>query len=769
MSMSSLFGNLPTLKENPVIEFSTLILTIGALVLGYFYFTAYSPWATRPDTSPLLLKKQSYVAKKRSSESETATYRSASNNLPGGTPLATTYDADVRTLRDAFSHGQIQRDLAQVKTAVKYFAAEDDKDATLVKPQELDDLVRKFKNGLTTLIDWPKNDDGSEPKTKTLALVLPSSIEWLAVYRACIDLGIVVIPIPDTLKRFMIVKILEHSKTSVIVASTELVGKLAANIKNVCPQIKTMIVDKPLDNSPTSIKIQKVANIISLEQITNELSAETATAEEDPSSNGEAIKISPNSPAYIIYNVERLFDTPSAIIITHSNALSAVTALLAHFPGQHLLTPKDNFMCTSPMAVTKTLNFINLVLTVGCTLSIYETQDGEKFINQAFILSPTFTYLTSIVSRDCSDLLRSNVEKYPKVEGWMFKHALSHRKSTLRAGYISRWTFWDLAYFSHYNNFIGGRMRAIFVAQDTFACDVEQLRLFFGCQVLTLIGTDSTTGVVSCTKFFDYGHVVEGNSCGPPLTCNEIKLVKVDYDSSNDDHQSSEKKSSLGDTISNLKGQIYVRGPNVVTTYWNNSSESNATNGNEVDKEVPTAAKPLVDKEGWHATGLIASLLPNRTLKYIGHIDDVITDPNSTPTSTSYHCNYYYLREVEEILLQSSYITQIAISFDEKRKHCNIIVYPTLDTLLGYARKNKKQFKFSRAYEYSWCLDLIRSDIKKVGNENGLGWLVDSPDKDVRLVVRITTDMFGQDKSLVLPNDCIDRSVVKNRFPNSSS
>jgi long-chain acyl-CoA synthetase len=120
---------------------------------------------------------------------------------------------------------------------------------------------------------------------------------------------------------------------------------------------------------------------------------------------------------------------------------------------------------------------------------------------------------------------------------------------------------------------------------------LEFLRIVFGCQVIQTYGLTQCAGAVTASAFYDYQSADQSryeSHCGPPLSCNEIKLVNYE-----------EKGYTVEDTP-NPRGEVCVRGANVMKGYYCQPEET---------------AKIIED--GWLRTGDIGMLLPNGTLKII--------------------------------------------------------------------------------------------------------------------------------------------------------
>ncbi|KAJ1678813.1 hypothetical protein EV182_003301 [Spiromyces aspiralis] len=716
----------PTTAEppplQPPIDLLTLILSILTVILGYVYLTTYSSWATQPDISPSILSKQANVSAIREKESETASYRST--QLAPQAPLMTTSDAGIRTLRDAFRKArQGEASKGDAEVAVKYLESLESDEVLTVSKGEIKRRFEAFGRYLVRHVPCDVAVATGKDKLKAVAILLPASVEWLVTYQACIELGIVVVLVPVAIKMESACKILAHSGVQTVVTTMSLASSLSRMLKQACPLVKHLILTG--DNTEAMDQSIRKAAIVTL---FNDMMAEGS--DDSGLSEAETVKLQPDSPAYVLYDMCRMDDL-SGVVITHGNALAALSAYNAHFPfNERLLAPRDNYLCAVTLADATSLTFANLALANGCAISVLETEDGEKLIHRSFVLRPTFTYLSSVLARDICDLLDNNIVQYPPAERWMFKRGLKHRRNALAAGYIPRWTIWDIAYFRHFNNYLGGKLRVVFVSPYTFSFDSEKLLLLLGCQVLPMIGSTATTGAITCTRFYDYGHVVRDcSSFGPPLACSEIKLVNVvDIPMGAENHP--------------LYGEIYVRGPAVAKSFWNDAG-----------REKDSVLRPLLNDYGWHPTGLFAVLLPNRTLHFVGRTRETMLTPDGRIS---------HLHVIEEALSRSPFIVQIAISLTATANRCNALVYPKASRLLEEARRLNRPFKLSNIGEYSWCSDLVERDIIRIAKEHKLGWLADP--KRTSIKIKLWPQPLNSESGVVLPGGQINRLELERMF-----
>ena len=114
------------------------------------------------------------------------------------------------------------------------------------------------------------------------------------------------------------------------------------------------------------------------------------------------------------------------------------------------------------------------------------------------------------------------------------------------------------------------------------------LRATLSIQVLQAFNTTETTSSITTSMFYDYNPAPEAK--GAPLPCNAIKLVDVP------------ELSLHAEDIPNPRVEIWVRGNNVFSGYYNNEA----------------ATSDVLDADGWYLTGYLGEALANGTFKVIG-------------------------------------------------------------------------------------------------------------------------------------------------------
>ncbi|KAJ2843034.1 hypothetical protein IWW36_005693, partial [Coemansia brasiliensis] len=156
-----------------------LVIAAGvAIVAAAAYFYYYSPQANQPDLHPLQMAQQASVSDVRESSHESAVYRS--KLAPHQMPLHSTPSAKCTTLRELFRAGRA------MPRPDALLAVKGDK-LLRTSTADVETRVRAVASNLSARL--PGDGVGS------VAIVLPASVPFAIAYQACVEAGIVAIPI----------------------------------------------------------------------------------------------------------------------------------------------------------------------------------------------------------------------------------------------------------------------------------------------------------------------------------------------------------------------------------------------------------------------------------------------------------------------------------------------------------------------------------------------------------------------------------------------
>ncbi|KAJ2702965.1 medium-chain fatty acid-CoA ligase faa2 [Coemansia sp. IMI 203386] len=679
--------------------FTDLTIVLPALLAtltGAVYFYYFSPQANQPDIHPLQLAQQSSVSSTRGSSNESAVYRSKS--APEGSSLLATPSREIKTLRDAIHLGRAgSKNAALVQTAAD--------DTKIIKTSSED-----FASRTLALAAGFKRILSAETGTASAILYMHSSTELLIAYQACIEAGIVAIPIAATESVNAVQAIIRHARSPLIVTSSALAMGLGARVAG--STLKHAVVLGDLDGSDESVAFGKTAKVVSMKEL-----EQGPAQESDPS-------IEPSDPAYVLYVASDNGSAPRGVVITHSNALSAMAGLAASLPATLALTSKDSFMSVASLADPTNLNFINLALMHGCPIFICETADSEKFSNFSYQFQPTFTYLEPMILRDLVQLFYSHIVKYPKLEYKIFMSGYRRALNSLMRGMVPKASFFDFSYFRHYRNVIGGKLRLMYVnGPATSSKDIEWLRVLHGAKVIPLFGSVDTCSAVTAGAYFDYASAIETHNVGAPLACCELKVV---------DSQEPVRLTFKDQPYP--RGRILVRGPNVASGRWNE--------------------EPASLSDGWLELPHFGEIMPNGTIDVIGTNTTVVKSDLSPSGLIA-------AERLEQLLTSTRAITDVCLVAPEPAaKHLQIVAHPRPMELFAEAKRSKRSYKMQEIDSYPWCAEYIRDKLMAVAATSPeFSWVAQLPKQDVR--VKLVSSPFSAKNKLARSDGTNNRATAK--------
>jgi long-chain acyl-CoA synthetase len=255
------------------------------------------------------------------------------------------------------------------------------------------------------------------------------------------------------------------------------------------------------------------------------------------------------------------------------------------------------------------------------------------------------------------------------VKAALFKQAFSAKQWWLKQNHLSH-AVWDPLVFRPIAHHVGlDRCRLLLSASAPLSSHVlEFLRIVFSCQVVEGYGQTECGGACSVTRPEDQaslGHV------GPPLACNEIKLVSLpDLGYSVTDTIHGEERDPASGEVKHPgvpcqgRGEIWVRGPNVFSAYY---------------KDVDNTASTITP-DGWMKSGDIGMWDAR------GRLCIIDRKKNMFKLSQG---EYVAAEKVENECL-TDWVQQIFVYGDSFHSMLVAIVVPNHDTLRHWAATHGK-------------------------------------------------------------------------------
>ncbi|CAG8793731.1 20349_t:CDS:2 [Gigaspora margarita] len=534
-------------------EVDTLSIILLCLIVFFTFLSIRE--APNSDVHPLLLTSQSDAAKVRY-PGETAVYRS--NNSQHGMPLLTTPENGVKTIAQMFQHGLEEgkdclgsRDINGAYTWQTYrqiferiinFGSGLIKRTGLTsKSQDKFGIFMKNCPGINCFsFDhlWYLND-------KTYLYCFKIFVEWVIADLAACHYSLITVALPSIRPRVNdVINQINLTEISIIVVSKDTL-QIAFSAAPSCKTLKYIIIT---ESSLTKDQNEKAENL-----------GLTLTTFND---------------------IEKLGSTSKLECVPAAGILATI-----HITQK--IKTSDRHLSYLPLAYVFERITVMTLLFSGASIAFYSGKISTVLKDAEEVKPTIFTSTPRILSLFHENILKSLENK------WFFKRGFNSKLKSLKKGSLVTNSIWDILVFNQVKAKFGGQVRVIVTASDPIPQTLlDFFRITVGCQVLQSYGLTQCSGAVTINAFYDYYSIDQnGNDShtGGPLACNEIKLINY------------EERGYTVEDVPNPRGEICVRGPNVMKGYYN----------------LPDETSRIIDADGWFHTGDIGMILPNGTLKII--------------------------------------------------------------------------------------------------------------------------------------------------------
>lgn len=356
---------------------------------------------------------------------------------------------------------------------------------------------------------------------------------------------------------------------------------------------------------------------------------------------------------------------PKGVMMTHSNVLATVSAVMTIVPG---LGGKDVYLAYLPLAHILELAAENLIAAVGSSigygspLTLTDTSSkikkGTK--GDASILRPTLMAAVPAILDRVRDGVRKKVDSAGGVSKKLFDLAYNRRLAAINGSWFGAWglekLLWSFLVFRKVRAILGGRIRFILSGGAPLSADTQRfINICLGAPIGQGYGlTETCAG----GTFSEYDDTSVGR-VGAPLPCSYIKLI--DWP----------EGGYLTSDSPMPRGEIVIGGPNVTLGYFKNDEKT---------KEVYK-----VDKRGfrWFYTGDVGQFHKDGCLEIIDRKKDIVK---------LQHGEYVSLGKVEAVLSVSPYVDNIMLHANSFHSYCVALVVASQASLESWALQKGIKF-----------------------------------------------------------------------------
>lgn len=283
--------------------------------------------------------------------------------------------------------------------------------------------------------------------------------------------------------------------------------------------------------------------------------------------------------AYSISYTSGTTGEPKGAVITHKNLIGVFPAVFARY----IPNETDIHISYLPLAHVFERLAYNAFISKNVKIGVFQG-NVLKLTEDLALLRPTIFLSVPRLFNKFYDKIKAGIEKTQGPKRKLVDRAIETKLHNLKTSCTYTHTFYDAIVFKKMRNVLGGRVKFMLTGSAPISLEVlDFLKICFSCPIIEGYGQTEGLGA----EFVTYTYDPVGGHVGGPGPQNEFKLVDVEemnYTSKDKDEQGRPRP----------RGEIWVRGQNVIPGYFLNDEQT---------KNTFTA-------DGWLMSGDVGAILP---------------------------------------------------------------------------------------------------------------------------------------------------------------
>jgi len=570
--------------------------------------------------------------------------------------------------------------------------------------KEIDVEVQKFRSGMVHL--------GLNPR-EHIAIYSKNRTEWQIVDIAMQSIGVVTVPLYDTLGPDAAEYILENAECVACVTEMHTLENVL-RIKN--SYLKIVIVLPPRSFEPKE-EFAKYEALLKKEFPEEyKVVGFDVVLKKGKRNPSPAVPPTGNELATICYT-SGTTGVPKGVTLTHNNLMTACLGVQAN----SAIYMDDVAISYLPLAhAYERIMEISIIHSGG--MICYFRGDILLLLDDIAACQPTvFCGVPRLYNR-IYDKINAQINNSGFVKRNLFHWAYDWKKKNLKANgeLTSNLDF----VFAKIRALFGGRVRLMVTGSAPISPVImEFLRICFSCKVLEGYGQTETAAIVTATAEDDQSGA--GN-VGVPFPCSEVALFDVP-----------EMNYTQSDIVSGKpveRGEICFRGPNMTAGYW----------------KMAEKTKEMIDAEGWLHSGDIGMWLPDGNLKIIDRKKNIFKLSQG---------EYVAPEKVENVYAVSSFIAQAFVYGNSLKPSLVAIIVPDEEVVIPWLKKQGIAVNnLSEACKQSALKQIIQEDMRKLSKERGLHGFEQAK------AIHLHDQLFTLENGLLTPTFKLKRAAAKKEF-----
>lgn len=416
------------------------------------------------------------------------------------------------------------------------------------------DEAEAIGSGLINQKLVPEINEWRNMTLKFAGIYAKNSMEYLLFDVACTMYGITLVPIYDTLGEEATLFAFNQTKMETCAVTANHVNPILKLKKGSgFGYLRTLVVMDP-ENLTAEMEESSKANGIRLIRW-NEL---IAFGKENLH---KWVPVTPDT-IYAFSYTSGTTGEPKAAMLSHNNITSATCALYEVVQPQ----PDDTYLSYLPMAHVMERLIVNGCIFFNVEICMY-SGDVLKLKDDLAVFKPTLFVSVPRLFNRFYDTILSGVKEKSSFAQSLFKRGIETKKDNLKEE--SAYTHWlyDRLVFGKLKAIMGGRVRLMVTGSAPISQEaLDFLKVAFCAPLLEGYGQTEATAL----EFITYRQDPDAGHVGGPSLVNEFKLVDIP-----EMNYTSKDVDAHGHPAP--RGEIWVRGPNVIPGYYKQDDKNAET------------------------------------------------------------------------------------------------------------------------------------------------------------------------------------------------
>lgn len=498
--------------------------------------------------------------------------------------------------------------------------------------------------------------------------------EWLVTEYSCYRMGLVLVPLYDTLGKEAVLHIVDQTEIAVIICEQSKIDFYCAERDNLETLTDFVIVDNA-EVPEETLKLCKEKNL----KVTTFKQVECAGQD----SFKDPMVPQPEDLATICYT-SGTSGLPKGVMLTHASMLCCGSGLIHMSQMEEILYFGSKTRHLSYLPLAHILErVVCMVLSMnGARIGFYRG-DLLKLTDDAKILKPTVLVAVPRLLNKIYDKITANLDAAPSYKKLLFKTAFDWKHSNMKKHRVFTHFLFDRIVFKPIKDILGGCLTDLVSGSAPLNPKVgEFVQICFGAPITQAYGQTETCGSGTMQFRRNYGDT----NVGFPHVTVEVKLISVP-----------EMNYTVDDDPC-PRGEVCIRGPACFKGYY----------------KMPEVTKETIDEDGWIHTGDIGSLDEYGSLTIIDRKKNIFKLAQG---------EYVVPEKIERLLATLPIVSQIYVHGASTESYLVAIMEPDIDNLRSVASKLGISYSCDEdLYNHPAIKQHVISEFKKFGS-SGTGEL----------------------------------------------